>query len=90
MQQFFYCCDGNVFTEPLPSNGRGLHIQTHRLMGFVKYALEMGSGAIIHIPYFIKIGSAIQKLIRGKEYTDTKTRRHHGDLISRNLFFQNK
>jgi hypothetical protein len=31
----------------------------------------MGSGAMIYIPCFIKIGSAIQKLIRG--YTDTHT-----------------
>jgi hypothetical protein len=38
VQQFFYCCvyirgRGNVFTEPLPSNARGIHIQTHRLIG---------------------------------------------------------
>jgi hypothetical protein len=38
VKQFFYCCmciccRGNIFTEPLPSNERGLHIQTHRLMG---------------------------------------------------------
>jgi hypothetical protein len=26
---------GNVFTEPLPSSDRGIHIQTHRLMGGV-------------------------------------------------------
>jgi hypothetical protein len=26
-------CSGNVFTEPLPCNDRGIHIQTHRLMG---------------------------------------------------------
>jgi hypothetical protein len=36
-QVFYYCvcirCCGNVFSEPLPSNDRGLHIQTHRLMG---------------------------------------------------------
>jgi hypothetical protein len=25
-------CHGNVFTEPLPSNDRGIHMQTHRLM----------------------------------------------------------
>jgi hypothetical protein len=31
----------------------------------MKYAVEMGSGATIYIPSFIKIGSAIQKLIRG-------------------------
>jgi hypothetical protein len=29
----------------------------------MKYAVEMGSGAMIYIPSFIKIGSAIQKLI---------------------------
>jgi hypothetical protein len=33
----------------------------------MKYAVEMGSGAMIYIPSFIKIGSAIQKLIRGRE-----------------------
>jgi hypothetical protein len=32
----FYCCicircGGNVFTEPLRSNDRGIHIQTHRM-----------------------------------------------------------
>jgi hypothetical protein len=37
----------------------------------MKYAVEMGSGAMIYIPSFIKIGSAIKKLIRG--YTDTQT-----------------
>jgi hypothetical protein len=31
----------------------------------LKYAVEMGSGAMIYIPSFIKIGSGIQKLIRG-------------------------
>jgi hypothetical protein len=29
----------------------------------MKYAVEMGSGAMIHIPSFVKIGSDIQKLI---------------------------
>jgi hypothetical protein len=50
---------GNVFTELLPSNDRGIHIHTHGL----KYAVEMGSGAMIYIPSFIQIGSDIQKLI---------------------------
>jgi hypothetical protein len=31
----------------------------------MKYAVEVGSGAMIHIPSFIKIGSGIQKLIVG-------------------------
>jgi hypothetical protein len=30
----------------------------------MKYAVEMGSGAKIYIPLFIKTGSGIQKLIR--------------------------
>jgi hypothetical protein len=35
----------------------------------MKYAVEMGSGAMIYILSFIKIGSGIQKLILG----DTQT-----------------
>jgi hypothetical protein len=31
----------------------------------MKYAVEMGSGAMIYIPSFIEIGSAIQMLIGG-------------------------
>jgi hypothetical protein len=31
----------------------------------MKYATEMGSGAVIYIPSFIKIGSGIQKLMGG-------------------------
>jgi hypothetical protein len=41
----------------------------------MKYAVEMGSGALIYIPSFIHIGSGIQELIRG-------IHRQHGDLIS--------
>jgi hypothetical protein len=29
----------------------------------MKYAVEMGSGAMIYMPSFIKIGSAIHKLM---------------------------
>jgi hypothetical protein len=69
VQQFFYCCVcirwcGNVFISPFPSNDRGIHIQTHRGEGFIKYAVEMGSGAMIYIQSFIKIGSGIQKFNR--------------------------
>jgi hypothetical protein len=31
----------------------------------MKYAVEMGSGAVIYIPSFIKTDSGIKKLIRG-------------------------
>jgi hypothetical protein len=38
-------------------------------MGFMKYAVVMGSDAIIYIPHFIKIGSGIQRFIV-EGYTD--------------------
>jgi hypothetical protein len=50
----------------------------------MKYAVEMGSGAMTHIPSLIKIGSGNQKLI------EEETHRQYGDLISLTLYFQNK
>jgi hypothetical protein len=52
----------------------------------MKYAVEMGSGAMIYIPSFIKIGSGIQKLIGGNRMTH----RQQGDRISLLVFFQSK
>jgi hypothetical protein len=67
-------CRGNVFTEPLSSNDRGYtYRHTDWWEGFMKYAVEIGSGALIYIQIFIKTGSSIQKLIRGWGYTDTQT-----------------
>jgi hypothetical protein len=43
----------------------------------------MGSGAVIYVPSFIKIGSGVQKVIGG-------IHRQQGDLISLLLFFLNK
>jgi hypothetical protein len=37
----------------------------------MKYAAEMGSGSMIQIPNFIKIGSAIQKLTGWNPQTKT-------------------
>jgi hypothetical protein len=55
----------------------------------MKYAVEMGTGAMIYIPSFIKIDSAIQKLIGGiHRYTDTH--RQYGDRLRLFLRFQNK
>jgi hypothetical protein len=54
----------------------------------MKYAVETGSGAMIYIPCFLKIGSGIQKLIVG----GLQTLRQHGvgiGLLSF-FFFQNK
>jgi hypothetical protein len=56
---------GIHFTEPLPSSGRGIYIQTDWWKGFVKYVVEMGSSTMIYMPSFIKTGSGIQKLISG-------------------------
>jgi hypothetical protein len=33
------------------------------------YAVEMGSGAVIYVPSFIKIGSGVQKSIAGDAQT---------------------
>jgi hypothetical protein len=57
----------------LPCNDRR-DAHTHRL----RYAVEMGSGVMIYIPSFVKIGSDIHKLIWG----DTQTHRQDGDRIN--------
>jgi hypothetical protein len=44
----------------------GGYTQTHRLVGgFMTYTVEMGSGAMIHIPSLIKNGSGIQRMMAG-------------------------
>jgi hypothetical protein len=50
----------------------------------MKYAVEMALGAMICIPSFIKIRSAIQKL-KGEEI-----HKQNGDRISLLLFLQNR
>jgi hypothetical protein len=52
----------------------------------MKYAVEMGSGAMIYIPSFIEIGSAIQKLMGGGG-TQTPTDVDHKTL---HRFFKTK
>jgi hypothetical protein len=52
----------------------------------MKYAVEMVSSVMIYIPSFVKIGSAIQKLV-GEECTDTQTARASHSLL---LFFKKK
>jgi hypothetical protein len=44
----------------------------------MKYAVEMGSGAMIYVPSFVNTGSGIHKLVG----EDTETHRQHGDRIS--------
>jgi hypothetical protein len=43
----------------------------------------MGSGVVIYVPSFIKVGSGVQKLIRG-----IHTHRQQRDLISLLYFFK--
>jgi hypothetical protein len=50
--------------------------------GFFNYTVEMSSGAMIHVPSFIKFGSGIQKLIWG--YAD----RQQGNLTAYFYFFK--
>jgi hypothetical protein len=48
----------------------------------MKYAVDMELGAMIYISSLIKIGTGIQKFIRG----DTQEHRQQRDLISVHLF----
>jgi hypothetical protein len=52
----------------------------------MNYAVEMGSGAVIYIPNFIKISLGIQMLLGG---IHIQTHREQGDLTSLLLFFSN-
>jgi hypothetical protein len=59
--------------------------------GFMKYAVEMDSGAMIYISSFIKISSAIQKLSgRIHRHRDRQTDRQHEDPVSQFLFLKIK
>jgi hypothetical protein len=51
----------------------------------MKYAVEIGLGAVIHIPSFTKIGSAVEKSIRGiHKHTDRQTYRYtHTEAVWR-------
>jgi hypothetical protein len=41
----------------------------------MKYAVEMGTGVMIFMPSFIRIGSGIQKMMWWGEFTDRQTDR---------------
>jgi hypothetical protein len=55
----------------LPSNDGEYNRGTDGWEGFMKYAVEMDSGAMIYIPTFIKFGSCTQKLIGEDTQTDS-------------------
>jgi hypothetical protein len=77
VQQFFYCCVYSLSRERVYQAAASQRY-TDWGEGFMNYAVGMGSGAIIYIHSFIKMGSAIQKLIGG----DAQTHRQHGNLTS--------
>jgi hypothetical protein len=95
VQQFFYCClcvswRNTSFTEPLPSNNWGIHIQTHRWMRGI-YELRRWDGLSCH-----DIHTKFHKdwfrhsNIDGGGGGDTQKHRQHGDLISLLLFFPSR
>jgi hypothetical protein len=47
----------------------------------MKYAVEMGSDAMLYIPRLVKTGSGIQKLIRGDSQTHTAWLSHKPTFI---------
>jgi hypothetical protein len=75
---------GLHFTEPLPSNDRR-DTHTDLWEGFMKYAVDMGSCAMIYtyIINCVKTASGIQKLTSG----DSQAHRPDGDRVSLLSFF---
>jgi hypothetical protein len=62
-----------VFTELLPSDDTGdKDRHTDRWDGFIKYAVEMGSEAMIYILSFVNIGSSIHELKEGIQRDTTR------------------
>jgi hypothetical protein len=97
VQQFFcYVCIRwrcKVFTEPLPSNDRGICSESlpsnergykYRLKnwwdGFFKYDVQMGSGATIYITKFLKNLAQPFKIWIHRQ-TSTQAHRENGDRI---------
>jgi hypothetical protein len=69
---------GIHITEPLPSNDRGIHIQTHRMMGEI-YKVRRSDGLScrhIHAKFHTRLAGG---------YTE----RQECDFISVRLYFQN-
>jgi hypothetical protein len=58
-----------------------IHTDTDCSKGFMKYAVEIGSGVMIYTLRFIKIDSGIQKLMGG-----IPRHRQHGDLLNLLIF----
>jgi hypothetical protein len=53
----------------------------------MKYAVGMGSGAMIYIQSFIRFFQAFRRCYGGYTYIQSQTHREQGDLIRLLLFF---
>jgi hypothetical protein len=90
VQQFFYCymrirCQGNVFTEPLANNDKGIDIQAHRLMGEIYEVRRRDGFRCLNVHNkFHKYWFKYSKVDTG----NTQTYSQHGDLISLLLFLK--
>jgi hypothetical protein len=71
----------------LATTGGYTHRHKDRWKGFMKYAVEMGSGAMICIHTYQVSYRLVQTF---KSWWGDKTHRQHGDIISLLLLFQNK
>jgi hypothetical protein len=79
---FCICCSGNdftdpllrndmgIFTEPLSSNGRGIHIETHRLMGGI-YEVRRWVGLRYHDKY---ICVCVRACVRARARAGARTK----------------
>jgi hypothetical protein len=56
-ESYAFCV--SALNIPLPSN---VNIHTYKWEAFMKYAVQIGSGAMIYMQSLIKIGSGIQKI----------------------------
>jgi hypothetical protein len=88
VQRFFYCCicircRGKFYAEPLPSNGRGIYIQTHRLPRGI-YEVRRSDGLRCH-----DINTKFHKDWFSHLKVNREDNRQHKNHISL-LFFQNK
>jgi hypothetical protein len=67
------CC-GNVFAGRCLAKVESIHLKRDRKEGYIKYAVEIYSGAMMHITSFMKIGSCITNVMWvGLMFTDTQT-----------------
>jgi hypothetical protein len=79
-------CRSNVSTEQLPTNDRGVHMQTHRLMGWI-YEVWRWDGLRCHDMHITFHKGWFR---HSKVDGDSQTHRQYCDLISQLLFSQSK